>query len=335
MTTSNFKRAATAALALAWVGSTAAKDAVPSARIAQFSGDRAAAISYTFDDGLRDQFTLAVPILNEVGFKATFFVIPSKTAETPEEGEQRQNNPDVHQQWGGISWPELKEMSNQGHEIASHTMSHRNMAKIPFADVEAELGKAYETIKTRIGKPPLTLAFPYNQSTPEVQAAALKYHVAYRSFQLGTGGKSTAESLNTWADKLVRDKKWGIIMTHAVTHGYAEMSSPEVLRGHFKYVKAHEWDVWVDTFSNIARYDKEQNDAKLQVAGTAGNLTCTLGSTLDPALYDVPLTIVIDAAKATSAKAERTGKPLPTRVGNDLIYVDAAPSTQAITVTWK
>src|SRR6266576_3927827 len=80
----------------------------PPARIAHFAGDRAAAISYTFDDNLRDQYTLAVPMLNEVGFKGTFFVIAGKTAETPEEGEQKKEDGNVRNLWGGISWPELK-----------------------------------------------------------------------------------------------------------------------------------------------------------------------------------------------------------------------------------
>jgi hypothetical protein len=34
----------------------------PVVRIAKFSGDRSAALSYTFDDGLRDQYTVTVPI---------------------------------------------------------------------------------------------------------------------------------------------------------------------------------------------------------------------------------------------------------------------------------
>ena len=310
-----------------------ADDAAPTARIARFAGDRAAAISYTFDDNTRDQYTLAVPMLNEAGFKGTFFVISGRTAESPEEGEKKQNDPEVRKKWGGICWAELKEMADQGHEIASHTWSHRSMRKLTPEEVDSELVRAFDAIKTRIGKPPLTIAFPFNQSTPEVQAAALKHHVAYRAYQTGLGEKSTVESLNTWADKQVRDKTWGVLMAHAIANGYAALSDPEIFRTHLKHVKDR--DIWVDTFSNIARYDKERNDAKLQVAGTAGTLTCTLGSTLDPALYNVPLTIVIDAAKATSAKAERSGKSLPTRVGNGRIYVDAAPSPQAITVTWK
>ena len=56
-----------------------AEQNMPAARIARFSGDCAAAISYTFDDGLRDQYMTAVPMLNELGFRGTFFIIPSKS----------------------------------------------------------------------------------------------------------------------------------------------------------------------------------------------------------------------------------------------------------------
>src|SRR5438093_7615247 len=79
--------------------------AAPTARIARFAGDCAAAISYTFDDGLRDQFTLAVPLLNEVGFKGTFFVIPGSTAETTADAERRKSD---KRAWGTITWAELQ-----------------------------------------------------------------------------------------------------------------------------------------------------------------------------------------------------------------------------------
>jgi peptidoglycan/xylan/chitin deacetylase (PgdA/CDA1 family) len=83
----------------------AAKAAVPQVRIARFADDRSAAISYTFDDNLRDQYTLAVPMLNDAGFKGTFFVIPGATAETPEQAKKKENE---KRAWGSISWPELK-----------------------------------------------------------------------------------------------------------------------------------------------------------------------------------------------------------------------------------
>jgi hypothetical protein len=67
----------------------------------------------------------------------------------------------------------------------------------------------------------------------------------------------------------------------------------------------------------------------------AGSVTCVLRSTLDPQLYDVPLTIVIDVNGARSARADRAGRQLPVRVGNGSIYVQAAPGVQPITITWE
>ncbi len=306
--------------------------ATPHTRIARFSGDRAAAVSYTFDDSLRDQYTLAVPMLNEVGFKGTFFVIPGSTAETPELAEQKRNE---KRAWGSISWPELNEMATQGHEIASHTWSHRSLSKLTPEEVIAELTRSSDAIQARLGRAPLTLAFPFNQSTPEVQAAALKFHVAYRAYQTGIGEKSTVESLNAWADKQVRDKTWGVVMAHAIANGYAALSDPEILRAHLRHVKSRERDIWVDTFANIARYEKERDDANLKVAGRIGNLTCKLSGALDPGIYNVPLTIVIDALGATSAHAERGGRKLPTHTTNGSILVEAVPDSEPIIVTWK
>ena len=313
-------------------GIAATDGAMPHVRIARFSGNRAAAISYTFDDNTRDQYTVGVPMLNEAGFKGTFFVIPDATSETVEDAAKKVP---LKRAWGSITWTELKEISEQGHEIASHTWSHPNMTKLTSEEVDAQFGKAYNAIKTRIGKPPLTLAFPFNASTPEVQAAALKYHVAFRAYQIGLGEKSTVASLNAWADKQIGDKTWGVIMAHAIANGYSALGDPEILRAHLRYVKSREGEIWVDTFANIARYEKERDQTKLEISGKPGNLTCLLSSTLDPEVYNVPLTFIIDAAGATSPHAERAGQELPIGTSSNSIHFDAIPNSQPIRVTWK
>ena len=307
--------------------------AQPAARIARFAGDRAAAISYTFDDGLRDQYTVAVPMLNEVGLKGTFFVIPGKISETIWDAEKRKND---KRAWGTITWDELRSMSAQGHEIASHTWSHTGFTKQTPEQVEEELTKSCDTIKEHIGTAPLTIAFPFNQASPENKAATLKYYVAYRSYQLGTGGKSTAESLNAWADKQVRDKSWGVIMAHGIAYGYAAFSDPQNFRVHLHYVKNLQSDIWVDTFANVARYAKERDDAKLTVtASIPGHVTCVLTGTLDPKTYDVPLTLVLDITGAKSARALRAGHELPVRISASALQVDAVTSTEPLTLTWQ
>ena len=312
-----------------------AESGLPVVRIAKFPGNRAAAISYTFDDGLRDQYTVAVPMLNEVGFKGTFFIIAGRTAGTPQEGEKKQSDSKARNRWGGISWPELKEMADQGHEIASHTWSHPDMTKLTPGEADAEFGKAFEMIKARIGKPPLTVAFPFNQSTPEVEAIARKYHIACRTFQLGASEKSTVASLNRWADQLIEERKRGVLMAHAISDGYAQFSDPEILRTHLKYVRSRGVDICVDTFANIALYEKERDESSLGVIGKSGKLICQLTSNLDPVIYNMPLTLVIDTVDATEARAKRAGSELPVRMTKNAIEIDAVPSEHAITVEWK
>lgn len=309
-----------------------ANDTAPRVRIARYDGDRAAAISYTFDDGLRDQYTIGVPILNEFGFKGTFFVIPGVETETVEQAKAKENDARA---WGSVTWTELAEMAKQGHEIGSHTWSHPNLPKVPPEELDAEFTKANEEIKKRLDVQPLTLAFPFNATNPKVKAAASKFYVACRTYQTATNGSTTADSLNKWADKLVTDQKWGVLMTHAVVHGFSAMSDPEVFRSHLKYVKSHENEIWVGTFADVARYEKERDDAKLTFTESGDRITCTLTGTLDPKVYTVPLTVVIAQPGAKSAKAERVGKELPARVEKDGILVQAAPDQDPFVVTWK
>ncbi len=40
--------------------------------------DKSAVVSLTFDDGLRCQFERALPILDQYGFRATFFLIANQ-----------------------------------------------------------------------------------------------------------------------------------------------------------------------------------------------------------------------------------------------------------------
>jgi hypothetical protein len=149
-------------------------------RIARFADDRPAAISYTFDDNLREQYTVALPMLNEVGFKGTFFVIAGKTAETPEEGAKKQVDPNVRGKWGGISWPELKKMADEGQEIGSHTLSgtlDRKIYDVPLT-VVVEAAGATSAVARRGGKAqPVRVAkgAVYVQAAPGADAIAVSW----------------------------------------------------------------------------------------------------------------------------------------------------------------
>lgn len=46
--------------------------------ITSWQGDKQSAISLTYDDGTIHQFTVARPIMNRLGFPATFYIITGK-----------------------------------------------------------------------------------------------------------------------------------------------------------------------------------------------------------------------------------------------------------------
>lgn len=314
--------------------SASTKPASPAPRLASFPGDRAAAISYTFDDGLRDQYTHAAPMLDEFGFKGTFFVIPGRVSPSVEDAERRRND---KRAWGTITWDELRDLAARGHEIGNHTWSHRSLPKLAPYEVEEELGKACAEIKKEIGRAPLTVAFPFNQDTPEVQVAALKQHIAFRDYQTGVGGaKTTVESLTAWTDKQVRERRWGVVMAHGIVRGYAAFTDPEILRAHLRHVNTRAHEIWVDTFAAVASYVQARDSARLEVSSAApGRVVFVLSAPAGSAPDLIPLTVSLDTPAVKAARAERAGLALPIRVTPDAIQLEIIPSSQPVTLAWQ
>ena len=123
--------------------------------------DKPALVSLTFDDGLRCQFERAVPILNQYGFLATFFL----TA----------NNESVHEPWLGaitkgwrkIDWraediAALKALLQAGHEVGSHSISHHDKTMRQQPDDEARKSKKF--IGDRLTTEISSFCYPYYHS---------------------------------------------------------------------------------------------------------------------------------------------------------------------------
>ncbi len=112
----------------------------------------------TFDDGLANQHTVALPILERYGFTATFYV----------------------GQWIGGIYPDapdhcitkeqLQDLHRRGHEIGNHTMRHPSMSSCDTARLHDEFA-GVEELLISIGLPkPETAAYPGGPSTPDAIA---------------------------------------------------------------------------------------------------------------------------------------------------------------------
>jgi peptidoglycan/xylan/chitin deacetylase (PgdA/CDA1 family) len=101
---------------------------------AQNSNDQKVAI--TFDDGCESDFTGAVPILQDAGFNATFFVTIKFLGVR-----------------GYMQTSQLRELSALGFELGCHSMTHAYLTDLDDHGLQREIGNAKVILEDIIGKP--------------------------------------------------------------------------------------------------------------------------------------------------------------------------------------
>ena len=107
----------------------------------------------TFDDGYLDNYTAAFPLLQEYGYKATFFIVTDFV--------------DMGRE-GYMTWPMLEELSRAGHRIESHSRTHPDLRDKERDGLIWEILGSQQTIAAHIGHTPRYLCYPggdYNEET--------------------------------------------------------------------------------------------------------------------------------------------------------------------------
>ena len=124
-------------------------------------------------------------------------------------------------------------------------------------------------------------------------------------------------------------------MIHGIDTGYLPFTGRAIFKDHLDYVKSKESQVWVATLATIKRYAAERDAAKLDVQASAKKAVITLTCTLDPVIYNVPLTVVIASGGAKTVTAKRAGGEVAAIISGDHILCEIVPGAEAVTVTWK
>jgi peptidoglycan/xylan/chitin deacetylase (PgdA/CDA1 family) len=274
--------------------------------VGTWPGFRSAAITYTFDDNCAKQYTVALPMFNEFGFKMTMYPVIN---------------------WGP-NWPAMQKAAEQGHEIGSHTVTHtKNPNKMTLKEQEIELTKSQDTINSHIkGQKCLTIAYPYCQ--PLNKTLTTKYYIAARhcqgfiepntprnfyqisSIMCGSNSLKTAADFNARFEKAAASKGWCIFLLHGIDDdGGASPISSESLRAGLEYLKAHQDKFWVATFVNAVRYIRERNDVSVaESSHSDDSITLKVTDTLDNEIYNYPVTLRRPLPDGwTSAKISQNG----------------------------
>jgi peptidoglycan/xylan/chitin deacetylase (PgdA/CDA1 family) len=100
----------------------------------------------TFDDGYASLAEQAYPVLADLGFTATTFLITDYVGKT--------NTWDVQYTWNRLShlsWTEIEQWRARGFEFASHGATHRRLTWLDDAAIETELRGSREVLTARLG----------------------------------------------------------------------------------------------------------------------------------------------------------------------------------------
>jgi peptidoglycan/xylan/chitin deacetylase (PgdA/CDA1 family) len=140
-------------------------------------------VMLTFDDGYADQYVNMLPILQEVGAKATAFIFTQGVSTDPVI----------------MTWQEVKAMSDSGLvDVEAHTVTHPYLTQLTDAQLTAELVNSKQDLESHLGKEIRYLAYPYGDYDARVEQAA--WQAGYGAAVAAWGGVEL-DSANKWALK--------------------------------------------------------------------------------------------------------------------------------------
>jgi peptidoglycan/xylan/chitin deacetylase (PgdA/CDA1 family) len=123
---------------------------------------RRRSVCVTFDDGYRDNYTTAMPILLAAGVPATFFVAT---------GFVNTDRAFPHDRRGGgavagrpnLTWADLSAMQAAGYEIGSHTVDHTNLGEADADTINREVRESLAALERELGRRPRAFSFPWGK----------------------------------------------------------------------------------------------------------------------------------------------------------------------------
>lgn len=302
-------------------------------RIATWQDDRTAAFLIMFDDGWPSHWQVAAPELQKRGLVATFYINPAKGeyAKFPKE------------------WDKVRAM---GMVMANHTMTHQGAATPEAGVKEIEnCQKALYALQPEPASRLISFGMPGVKEwklPPEQHRATLKANNLIDRPTFNDHGAvyhlQTTAQMIALADKAIAAKG----MEYLVIHG-VERIVPDWKYQDFWALKqdvflplldalnerAERGDLWITDHISWHKYQAERTAANVTVlANDTKLIRLELTATTNPALYDLPLTLVTRVPAAWTQAVVKQGATASTvAVADGSVRFRAKPGGGPIELT--
>ncbi|MDE3248855.1 MAG: polysaccharide deacetylase family protein [Bacteroidota bacterium] len=236
-------------------------------------GNKKAAVVLTYDDAIDQHLDNALPVLDSLGFKASFYI----TAFSPSM-QQRMN--------------EWKALPKRGHELGNHTLYHPciggagrewvspdyDMSKYTLRRMLDEIRMTNLFLQALDGRKERTFAFTCGDMTiadsPFIQHLS-KDFIAARAVRAAMHpinevdlynvdcyvvNGQTAAQLMEWVDKAIATKSLLVLLFHGVGGGNALNIEAGEHRRFLQLLKEKTKQVWVSPLAEVAKYIKQYQD---------------------------------------------------------------------------
>jgi peptidoglycan/xylan/chitin deacetylase (PgdA/CDA1 family) len=251
-----------------------------------------------------------------------------------------------------VTWDALQALAGQGHEIASHTVTHPRLAVLDEPNLAYELEKSRLEILERLGpRHTFSVECPYGTEDERAVRRALEIYPASRNrmpepfleelnrssqgdptasrkeyvqWQRGALTKTPMRLMKSWIETvLARDNVWLVLVFHGVDGIGWEPKTGAELKEYFQYVKSREDQLWVATFQDVAKYMRERQRSEVRTSRKGDVVEVVLRHGLDPKHYDLPLTLRTRVPSEWNAVEIRQGS----RVQRVAVARDGAAAT--------
>jgi peptidoglycan/xylan/chitin deacetylase (PgdA/CDA1 family) len=225
----------------------------------------------------------------------------------------------------GVSWEEFRRYAAQGHEFASHSVSHPYLSSLDETSSVYEIEKSLQEIREKLG-PEYTFSFecPHalhdarigdylasrvqftrNCKTLEQFQATDPYmdfifpgeardpgssKSEYVSWQHFVYTRSPLETMNWWIDTTLLDHVWLVLTIHGLEGVGWESIDTDRARNFFDYISDHQSRLWIPTFQEGIKYIRERMHSEVVSRRNGESIEVSVRHSLDPKLYNLPLT---------------------------------------------